>query len=174
MDPGYTARVRDCSESTDDLLRKLICRLLCPPAHRVVEMVRRYAFPNFSFTCEGAQMALTVKDTEVPGSVVLTVSFVDSKGKPAKVDGVPILSVDNTDVVDQAPAFTDNGDGSFSSTLHITDNTGAAQLTVVADADLGGGTTSITSVDTVSVIPGDAVAANFAFGAVTPDTPPGP
>jgi hypothetical protein len=119
-------------------------------------------------------MALVVKDTDVPGSAVLTVSFVDAKGKPAKVDGIPTLAVDNAAVVDSAPAFTDNGDGTFSSKLHITDTTGAAQLTVTADADLGTGVTTITSVDTVSVIPGDAVAANFSFGTVTPDTPPGP
>jgi hypothetical protein len=117
---------------------------------------------------------LTVKDTDVPGTVVLTVSFVDAKGKAAKVDGVPMLAVDNAAVVDQSPAFTDNGDGTFSSPLHITDTLGAAQITVTADADLGSGVTTITSVDTVSVIPGDAVAANFAFGAVTPDAAPAP
>lgn len=115
-------------------------------------------------------MALTVKDTEVPGSVDVTIKFVDSKGKPAKVDGVPTWSVDNTDVVD---SLTPSDDG-MSAKLHITDNVGAAQLTVTADADLGSGVTTITSVDTVSVIPGDAVAANFTFGTVTPDTPPGP
>jgi hypothetical protein len=42
---------------------------------------------------------------------------------------------------------------------------------VTADADLGTGVTTITSVDVVNVIPGDAVAANFSFGTVTPDTP---
>lgn len=115
-------------------------------------------------------MALTVKDTEVPGSVDVTIAFVDAKGKPAKVDGVPTWAVDNTAVVD---TLTPAADG-MSAHLHLTDTIGAAQLTVTADADLGTGVTTITSVDTISVIPGDAVAANFTFGAVTPDTPPSP
>jgi hypothetical protein len=112
---------------------------------------------------------LTAKDTEVPGSVDYTVSFTDAKGKAAKVDGLPTLAADNTAVVDQAPAFTDNGDGTFSTKLHVTDTTGACNLTVSADADLGAGVTSVTFVDVVSVIPGDAVAGTGTFGAITPD-----
>jgi hypothetical protein len=142
--------------------------LLCRPEPIFVQ--RRYQFPAFAFTTEGGNAMLTVKDTEVPGSVDVTISFVDSKGKPAKVDGVPTWAVDNTAVVD---VLTPAADG-MSAHLHITDNVGAAQLTVTADADLGTGVTTITSVDTVSVIPGDAVAAQFNFGTVTPDTPPGP
>jgi hypothetical protein len=163
---------RECDDSTEDLLRCLICRLLCRERGRSAEGIRQsILFNGIGFSSEGAFM-LTVKDTDVPGTVALTVSFVDSKGKPAKVDGVPTLAVDNAAVVDSAPAFTDNGNGTFSSMLHITDTTGSAQLTVTADADLGTGVTTITSVDVVNVIPGDAVAANFSFGTVTPDSAP--
>jgi len=160
----------DCDESTEELLRCLICRLLCREERGAVSIRQSILFNGITFSSEGAFM-LTVKDTDVPGSCPLTVSFVDSKGKPAKVDGIPTLAVDNAAVVDSAPPFTDNGNGTFSSTIHITDTTGSAQLTVTADADLGTGVTTITSVDVVNVIPGDAVAANFSFGTVTPDTP---
>lgn len=110
-------------------------------------------------------MSLTLKDTEVPGTVEVTVAFVDAKGKPAKVDGVPTWVASDNTVID---SVTPAADG-LSASIHVTDNIGASQLTVTADVDLGSGTTSVDFVDTVSVIAGDAVAANFTFGAVTPD-----
>lgn len=117
---------------------------------------------------------LEVKDTDVPGKTVLTFGFTDAKGKPAKVDGTPTVSVDNAAVVDSVGSVNDNGDGTFSCELHITDTLGAAQVTVDGDADLGSGITDVKAVDVISVIPGDAVAANMSFGTVTPDTPPTP
>jgi len=113
---------------------------------------------------------LTLKDTDVPGTVNVTVSFVDAKGKPAKVDGVPVWSATDPTIIDQ---ITPSADG-LSATLHILDNIGASQVTVNADVDLGAGVNNQDFVDTVSVIAGDAVAATFNFGTVTPDTPPGP
>lgn len=108
---------------------------------------------------------LTVKDTEVPGTVTVALKFKDAKGKPAKVDGVPTWTVGDNSIVD---SLTPSADG-MSADLHITDNVGASQLTVNADVDLGSGVDNRDFVDTVSVIAGDAVAADFAFGAVTPD-----
>jgi hypothetical protein len=108
---------------------------------------------------------LTVHDTEVPGTCTVSVAFVDAKGKPAMVDGVPTWTVDNASVVD---VLTPAADG-MSATLHIMDNLGAAVLSVNADADLGSGVTNITISDTVTVIAGQAVAGNFTFGAITPD-----
>jgi hypothetical protein len=112
-------------------------------------------------------MSLTLKATDLPGTVDVTVAFVDSKGKPAKVDGVPTWSASDPAIID---SLTPGADG-MSAKLHITDSLGASQLTVNADVDLGAGTNNKDFVDTVSVIAGDAVAANFSFGAVTPDTP---
>ena len=113
---------------------------------------------------------LTLKDTDVPGTVNVTVSFVDAKGKPAKVDGVPTWSASNSTIIDSVTASADG----MSATLHILDNIGASQVTVNADVDLGAGTDNKDFVDTVSVIAGDAASATFNFGTVTPDTPPGP
>lgn len=115
-------------------------------------------------------MALVVKDTDVPGTVSVSIAFVDGKGRPAKVDGVPTWVASDPTIVD---TVTPAADG-MSAVLHVTDAVGVSQITVSADVDLGAGVTSVDFVDTVSVIAGDAVAANFTFGAVTPDAPPGP
>lgn len=111
-------------------------------------------------------MALVVKDTDVPGTVTITVSFVDAKGKPAKVDGAPTWAASDPSIVDTLTAAADG----MSAVAHITDNIGASQITVSADVDLGSGITSKDFVDTVSVIAGDAAAATFSFGGVTPDS----
>ncbi len=108
---------------------------------------------------------LTVKDTDVPGTVTATISFTDAKGKPAKVDGVPTWASSDPTIVDTVTAAADG----MSATLHVTDTIGASQITVTADVDLGSGVSNQDFVDTVSVIAGDAVAANFTFGAVTHD-----
>ncbi len=110
-------------------------------------------------------MALTLKDTDLPGTVDVTVAFVNAKGKPAQVDGVPIWSVTDATIID---SVTPSADG-MTAKLHITDTVGASQLNVNADVDLGAGVNNKDFIDTVSVIPGEAVAANFSFGAVTPD-----
>ncbi len=110
-------------------------------------------------------MSLVIKDTDVPGTVTVSIAFVDGKGKPATVDGVPTWTASDPAIID---SVTPSADG-MSATLHVTDNVGASQLTVNADVDMGAGTNNKDFVDTVSVIAGDAAAANFTFGAVTPD-----
>lgn len=112
-------------------------------------------------------MSLVVKDTDVPGTVQVTVSFKDSKQKAARVDGVPSWAASDPTIVD---SITPAADG-MSATLHITDTLGASNVTVSADVDLGDGVDSHDFVDSVSVIAGDATAADFAFGTVTPDAP---
>lgn len=150
--------------STEELLRELLCRLLCSRGRAVTRIVT-YRINGISFTAKGDKMSLTLKDTEVPGSVTVSVAFVDAKGKPAKVDGVPTWAASDATVID---GLTPAADG-LSAVLHVADNIGVSQLTVSADVDLGSGVDSKGFVDTVSVIAGDAVAANFTFGAVTPD-----
>lgn len=150
-------------ESVDELCRKLLCRLLCaPPA---ITRIVTYKFNGVSFTAKGDKMGLTVSSAEVPGTVSVSVSYVDAKGKPAKVDGVPIWSASDPAIVD---SVTPSADG-MSAEVHITDEVGASQLSVTADVDLGEGVKSLESVDTISVMAAEAVAANFTFGAVSPD-----
>lgn len=114
---------------------------------------------------------LTLKDTEVPGTVNVAIAFVDAKGKPAKVDGVPTWAASNSALIDSVTVAADG----MSADIHITDTPDASNLTVNADVDLGAGVNNVDFVDTVTVVAGDAVAATFNFGAVTPDAPgPGP
>lgn len=110
-------------------------------------------------------MALVVKDSDVPGTVNVSVVYKTAKGNPAKVDGVPTWVASDPTVID---TVTPAADG-MSAVLHVTDTIGVSQLTVSADVDLGEGVKPLDSVDTVSVIAGDAVAAEFTFGTVTPD-----
>ena len=120
---------------------------------------------------------LTAKDTEVPGTADYTFNFLDSKGKKAKVDtsgGLPTVTSSDTTVVDSTGTVVDNGDGTFTTKLHILDNLGASNITVDGDADLGSGVTDVQFVDVVSVIAGDAVTGQGTFGPITPDTPPAP
>lgn len=112
-------------------------------------------------------MALVVKDTDVPGTVDVSISFKDAKGRPAKVDGVPTWKAEDPTVVD---SITPSADG-MSAKLHLADTVGASQVTVTADVDLGDGVNSHDFVDTVSILAGDAVAADFKFGTVVPDNP---
>lgn len=132
-----------------------------------------FVFKGLKFSSKGVDQmtTLVVKDTDVPGSCNYTVSFTDAKGKRAKVQGLPTIVADNAAVVDAVGPVQDNGDDSFTANLHITDNPGAANITVTADADLGDGVSNVSFVDVVSVIPGDAVAGSGSFGAVTPDAP---
>jgi len=78
---------------------------------------------------------------------------------------VPTWVASDASVIDNVTPAADG----MSAKLHVTDHIGASQLTVSADVDLGSGVESKDFVDTVSVIAGDAVAADFTFGTVTHD-----
>jgi len=63
-------------------------------------------------------MALVVKDTDVPGTVTVSVSYTDAKGKPATVDGAPTWVASDPTIID---SVTPAADG-LSAVLHITDS----------------------------------------------------
>jgi hypothetical protein len=71
-------------------------------------------------------------------NVALTIT--DPKGRPAKVDGVPVWSSSDATVL----AVTAAADGM--SAVVDTVAAGTARITVTADADLGAGVTEITGV----------------------------
>lgn len=102
--------------------------------------------------------------------VSASVSFTDAKGNAAKVDGVPAWSVDPAGVVDLAVA----ADG-LSAVVSPSGPLGSAQISVVADADLGSGVVPLTLLGTVEVVAGTAVSGAVNFGepaAPTDTTPP--
>lgn len=150
-----------------DLIRRAFCAVFCPCHQQGKRVTRRatYRFKDVSFTAEGDHMSLIVKDSDVPGTVSVSVAFVNPKGRPAPVDGVPTWTASDPTIID---SLTPSADG-LSATFHLTDTIGVSQLTVNADVDMGAGTNNIDFVDTVSVIAADASAATFTFGAVTPD-----
>lgn len=153
----------DCCKCTR-YWREVLRRILCCGEEKVTRIVT-YSFNGISFTAKGDSIMLQLKDTEVPGTVTVTVSFVDAKGKPATVDGAPTWTASNTALIDSITVAADG----LSADIHITDTPDASNLTVNADVDMGSGVNNVDFVDTVTVTAGDAVAASFAFGAVTPD-----
>lgn len=151
-------------------MRKL-CITLCPcdrrrRRKRKVIRTMTYLVKGISFTAKGNNMALVLKDTDVPGTLTATISFTNAKGKPATVDGAPTWTASDPTIID---SLTPAADG-LSCDIHVTDTIGVSQLTVNADVDLGSGVNNKDFVDTISVIASEATSATFAFGAVTPDS----
>src|SRR5262245_32037582 len=81
----------------------------------------------------------------------LSVTFLDAKGNPAQVDGVPTWMTDNTDVLALTPA----ADG-MSCEVAAVGPIGNATAQVAADADLGAGVVAIFGTIDVQVTAGQA------------------
>jgi len=117
------------------LIRRVFCKVFCPceEHHHRVTRVATYRFKDVSFTAEGDNMSLVVKNTDVPGTVDVAIKFLNAKGGPAKVDGVPTWSASDSSVIDRIEPAADG----MSAKLHITDTLNASTLTVNADVDQG-------------------------------------
>ena len=90
----------------------------------------------------------------------LSIKPVDKKGNPAKVDGKPVWSVDNTELLSVTPS----ADG-LSCTLAAVGPLGSGTVSVKADADLGEGVSEVVGVANVEVVAGQAVTVNIESGA---------
>jgi hypothetical protein len=90
-----------------------------------------------------------------------TVAFVDGKGNPAPVQGVPVWASSMPTVLAVTPA----PDG-MSCLAKAVGPLGTAQLSVTADAELDEDVTEIVGLDTIQVVAGQAVSASM-----TPGTP---
>lgn len=88
------------------------------------------------------------------------VAFVDSAGNPAVVDGVPVWASSDDAVL--AVQAADDGMSATAAAVSV----GTAQLSVTADADLGGGVRQVIGLLEVNIVGGEAVAA-----VITPSTP---
>jgi len=93
-------------------------------------------------------MAFQMSDSQ---QVDVTIAPVDKKGNPAKLDGVPEWSTDNTDVL----ALTTSADG-LTCTIMAVGPLGTGTVTVKADADLGAGTTPLIGTLEVAITGGAA------------------
>ena len=90
---------------------------------------------------------------ELPGdkSVSLSVQFLDSRGNPAEVDGVPNWFIDNPNVATIAPA----ADG-LSCLVTPAGPLGDAMVSIKADADLGEGVINLVGTFELTVTAGQA------------------
>ena len=91
----------------------------------------------------------------------LSVQFLDSRGNPAAVDGVPAWMTDNSDVL----ALTPSADG-MSCEVAALGVIGQATAQVNADADLGSGIVNIFGTLLVEVTAGQASSVTITPGPV--------
>jgi hypothetical protein len=87
-----------------------------------------------------------------------TATFLDARGNPANVDGVPVWATDHPEILSVVPSV----DG-FSATIASVGPLGNAQVTCTADADLGEGVREVILMGDVEVIAGAAVGGRIDF-----------
>ena len=102
-------------------------------------------------------MSLIMTDTQ---KFAASVSFVDAKGNPAQVEGVPAWNASDPSILTVTPA----ADG-LSAEVVAVGPLGTSQVSVTADADLGEGVTPIVGVLDVQVVAGQAVAVSISTSA---------
>lgn len=149
------------------ILKRLFRELenLCPEEIKVrwkIGPIREHTSTSFVYTtacCKKGvgDMGLILSDSQ---KFDATVGFVDKKGQPAKVDGVPSWTVSDPTILSVEPA----ADG-MSATVKAIGPLGTSQVSVTADADLGEGVRNVVGTLDVEVVAGEAVAANINAGA---------
>ena len=95
-------------------------------------------------------------------TVAASVAFTDAKGKPAKVDGVPVWASDNEDAA-TVVAAADGMSAVVSPGALANPEPWTANITVTADADLGAGMTPIIGTGSVTVTGGTASIVEIKF-----------
>lgn len=112
------------------------------------------------FAVRGDAMAVTIKDNE---KFSVSISVVDAKGNPAKIDGAPVWTPSDVNGLVVAPS----ADG-LSAEVIAVGPLGVFQVKVEADADLSEGVKSLVGVLDVEVIAGEAAAISFSVSAPQP------
>ena len=112
-------------------------------------------YPNI-FVIGDEKMAITITSTQ---KVSAAVQAVDSRGNPALVEDI-VWSVNDENVLD---IFVDEEDPT-NMEIFAVGPLGNAQVTVVADADLGEGVVTLQGILDVTVVSGQAVALEIATG----------
>lgn len=102
---------------------------------------------------------ITLKEGQ---SVDFTIVALDTKGRPAPVDGTPTIVNSNSGAAD----LFINPDGFSGKITHL--DGGAVQITATLDADLGEGFKPITAIGDINCLPLEAVTAAITFGTPTP------
>ena len=142
-------------------MASLFCRLFCGHCHKPPKREVRFdlRIGTFAVSFTGDFTMLLPDDK----SVFASVSFTDAKGKPARVDGIPVWASDNDDAATVVAA-----DDGMSATVTPGTLTGpepwTANITVTADADLGEGVQPIIGTGSVTVTGGTAAVVEIKFG----------
>lgn len=95
---------------------------------------------------------------EVGQRVTGTVKFVDRKGNPAKVDGVPVWNVSDASLVKATPSA--DGMSCEFEALAV----GGVLVSLDADADLGAGVKTISGQGALNILEPEAVGVEISFG----------
>ncbi len=153
---SFLAEILKESKKHTVLLVEILAALDPGPAVRVI----------FTANLEG-KITEDVKQMKMTSSqqVSLSVKFVDKRGNPAPVDGVPEWGSSNTDVV----TLTVSEDG-LSAVAVAVGPLGSATVSVQADADMGSGTTPVAGSLDIDITAGSAVTVSITAG--TPEDQP--
>ena len=100
----------------------------------------------------------SMKLTDVQ-KVVGSIAPKDAVGNPAPVDGIPVWVSSDTAIV----TVTAAPDG-MTAVVEAVGALGTAQISVSADADMGGGVTTITALADIAVLASEATALGITFG----------
>lgn len=120
----------------------------------IIKTSNKYKFPLTGVLL----MAFKLTDTQ---QVDLSATFIDKKGNPAPVDGLPEWFTDNPNVLSLVPS----PDG-LACKISAVGPIGTAIVSMKADADLGSGIIPISGLFDVEVVSGAAVQVT-----ITPGTP---
>jgi hypothetical protein len=92
---------------------------------------------------------------------IATLVIEDSRGNPARVDGVPQWASSDPNIVSVTP------DANGMSAVVASVGTGTAQISVTADADLGAGVLPLVGVADIEVVSGQATVVRLALAPPT-------
>jgi len=107
----------------------------------------------YTVTAMGEDMAYTLP---VDKQIKVKVSYVDSQGNPAAVDGGVTWASSNATIA--RVDFATDAAASFEAVVVPVGPVGQVQITANADADLGAGTRALVTTMDVTVVAGEAVA----------------
>lgn len=127
---------------------------------RPVVKTPQYQSPPTTASKRNLLMAFSMTDSQ---QCEVTIAPVSKKGNPAPLDGIPVWSTENTNVL----ALTPSGDGLSCVIAAVGPLTSTpVRVTVTGDADMGSGVTPIVGFVDVEITGGQAVSIN-----VTPGIP---
>jgi hypothetical protein len=140
---------------------------LAPPQADIVAVVTT-KFSGISLRAQGDHMAYTLPSVM---QIEVGVQYQDAAGNAATVDGAVAWASSDATIIAITPAATPPAGYPTNGVVMVQSvgPTGQAQVTATADADLGTGMKSITTLLDVTVIAGEAVA-----GVIAPIGDPSP